>query len=195
MNYRTLVLNADYRPLTVVSWKRAIVLIADDKATMLDFYAGKKIHDTKGRAYAVPAVILKNSYVKRNYSHAPFNRKNVLLRDSLVCQYCGTTFPASKLTFDHVIPKSRWNKDNGSPTVWENIVACCLPCNSRKGNKTCRQAGMEPINKPVRPAYGELFLGLSPFRDRVPTEWAPYLRDLPLFKRIGVFKEVNATTH
>lgn len=193
-SFRTLVLNADGRPLTIVSWKRAIILLAEGRVQQIDFYAGHKIHDTKGRAYPIPAVVLKNQYVKRDYRHAPFCKKNIFLRDSLTCQYCGIRYEPKELTFDHVIPRSKWNREkDGTPTCWENIVTCCLWCNRKKSNQTCEQARMYPITKPIRPDYGELFLGLSPWRDKIPREWIPYLRYLPLFKGLQYGQE--ATVH
>lgn len=184
MKYRTLVLNADGRPLVVISWKRAIILLAEEIVQQLDFYPGKKIYDTKGRAYPIPAVVIKTKYVRRNYHNTPFNKKNIYIRDSLTCQYCGQKFPRSQLTLDHVIPRSKWTKAHGeTPTCWENIVTACITCNSTKSNKTCEQAKMFPINTPIRPNYTELFLGISPW-DRFPKEWEPYLQYSPLFKKI-----------
>jgi 5-methylcytosine-specific restriction endonuclease McrA len=184
--YRTLVLNADYIPLTIVSWQRAIVLEMDGRAYMLDFYKCDKIRDGHGHCYPIPAVIASRKHIKRDYRFAPFCRKNILIRDSLTCQYCGNAFDPKQLTLDHVIPRSRWDKDrNGSPTIWENIVTCCLKCNGKKANKTCEQAKMYPITKPVRPPYGEMFLGLSPWKENIPHEWLPFLQNLPLFKGIN----------
>jgi len=179
---KTLVLNADGMPLTVVSWKRAIRLVYEDRVHQIDFYANIKIHDGKGRAYPVPAVVMKREYIRRNYTYAPFSKKNIFIRDQLCCQYCGWKYEPRHLTLDHVIPKSRWDKVRGLSTCWENIVACCQSCNKKKDNKTCEESGMFPINMPVRPAYADMFLGMNPWHDRVPHEWMPYLKNLPLFK-------------
>lgn len=153
----------------------------EGRVQQLDFYANQKIHDGKGRAYPVPAVVMKMKYVRRDYRHAPFCKKNIFLRDELTCQYCGVKFQPKELTFDHVIPRSKWT-ESGTPTCWENIVTCCLECNRKKANKTCEQARMFPIRKPVKPENGELFLGLSPWREKIPPEWTLYLKHLPLFR-------------
>lgn len=192
-SFRTLVLNADGRPLTIISWKRAITLLAEERVQQLDFYAGHKIHDTKGRAYPVPAVVMKTQYVRRDYRHAPFCKKNVFLRDDLTCQYCGDKCEVRDLTFDHVVPRSKWDKSKGSPTCWENIVTSCVWCNRVKGDKSCEQAKMFPINKPTRPDHGELFLGISPWKDKIPKEWTPYLQYLPRFKSLQHASEVAET--
>lgn len=188
--YKTLILNADYRPLTIVSWQRAIVLEMDGRVQMLDFYKCDSIRDGHGRQYPIPAVMASTKYIKRDFRHAPFCKKNIFLRDSLTCQYCRQQFEAKNLTFDHVIPRTVWNKTRqGSPTTWENIVTCCVWCNRKKADKTCEQAKMFPLHAPIRPSYGELFLGLSPWRDSIPSEWLPYLANLPLFKSINHVKQ------
>lgn len=188
---RTLVLNADYLPLTIVSWQRAIVLLMEEKVYQLDFYQNEKIRDGHGRCYPVPAVVAKKEYVKRDTRFAPFCKKNVFIRDKLICAYCNKKFVPHELTFDHVIPRSKWDASSGTPTCWENIVTCCLWCNRKKANKTCDEAKMFPIVKPSRPDYGELFLELSPWRENIPKEWMPYLQYLPMFK--GIIHEQEAS--
>jgi 5-methylcytosine-specific restriction endonuclease McrA len=191
---RTLVLNADYRPLTIVSWQRAISLVMEERVAQLDFYSDKKIRDGKGRLYPIPAVIALKKYVRRETRHAPFCRKNVFLRDALVCQYCTKQYHAVDLTFDHVIPRSKWTSP-GSPTCWENIVTSCRPCNVRKADKTCKESKMYPLKQPVRPPMGELFLGLSPWRDKIPEEWIPYLSSLPMFRGVKTdVKKISTRT-
>ena len=50
------------------------------------------------------------------------------------------------MSLDHVVPRSR-----GGRTCWENIVCCCVKCNTRKGGRTPRQASMPLIKKPGKP--------------------------------------------
>jgi 5-methylcytosine-specific restriction endonuclease McrA len=50
---------------------------------------------------------------------------------------------AGSLTLDHVIPKSR-----GGKSTWENLVACCYPCNNRKGDRTPDEAAVKLATKP-----------------------------------------------
>lgn len=71
-------------------------------------------------------------------------------RDAHLCLYCGRTFPRSQLTRDHVLPLSKGGRD-----LWENVVAACFPCNSRKGNRTPQQAGMPLLAVPYRPSWIE----------------------------------------
>lgn len=187
---RTLILNADGLPIAIVGWKRAICLVMEERVTQLEFYHDVEARDGKGRAHPIPAVVSLNKYVRRDYRKAPFCRKNVLLRDGCMCAYCDAKLPPSDLTMDHVIPRSKW-KGAGTPTCWENIVTCCHACNRRKGDKSCEDANMFPRVHPATPSYGELFVGLNPYRDRIPKEWMTYLIHLPLFKSIMHHEQVT----
>ena len=124
---RTLVLNAGFEPLAVVSFKRALVLVMKDKATILSADDEHPVFTMYG-AYDRPSVILLTRYVRLpNGRSVPVSRRGVLRRDAQRCGYCGS----SASTIDHVIPKSRGGKD-----AWENLVACCLRCNNAKGDRT-----------------------------------------------------------
>ena len=94
----------------------------------------------------VPRVVRLNFYDKVPQLTLRFNRRNLFARDQNQCQYCGKAFPLSKLSFDHVVPRS-----HGGQTSWENVVCCCLKCNTRKGDRTPEQSHMPLIKKPVRP--------------------------------------------
>ncbi|WP_460763679.1 HNH endonuclease [Lysobacter fragariae] len=71
-------------------------------------------------------------------------------RDAHLCLYCGHEFSRPSLTRDHVLPVSKGGKD-----TWENVVAACFHCNSRKGNRTPQQAGMPLLAVPYRPSWVE----------------------------------------
>jgi 5-methylcytosine-specific restriction endonuclease McrA len=129
---RTLVLNAGYEPLAVVSFRRALVLVMSQKATVL---AADEEHPVLGASFAFdrPSVIVLTRYVRLPHSRQiPVSRRGVLRRDSHKCAYCGKT--AS--TIDHVQPRSRGGRDS-----WENLVACCLRCNNIKSDRTPVEMG------------------------------------------------------
>jgi 5-methylcytosine-specific restriction endonuclease McrA len=129
---RTLVLNAGYEPLGVVSFKRALVLVLNEKARVLARDEEHPVFGTSG-AYDRPAVILLTRYVRVPMNRMmPVSRRGVLRRDNQRCGYCG----ASATTIDHVQPRSRGGKD-----TWENLVACCLRCNNVKGDRTPAEMG------------------------------------------------------
>jgi 5-methylcytosine-specific restriction endonuclease McrA len=62
------------------------------------------------------------------------------------CQYCGKEFPSSFLTLDHVVPTSQ-----GGKTQWDNVVAACKKCNTKKGNRKPSEVGMYLLKKPKAP--------------------------------------------
>lgn len=72
----------------------------------------------------------------------------ILIRDNLTCQYCGRWFEPWELTVDHILPKSR-----GGEVSWENLIACCVECNKRKGDRTPEEANMKLIRPPRRPTF------------------------------------------
>ena len=94
----------------------------------------------------MPSVIVLTKYVRRFNFSLTCNRRNVFWRDENQCQYCYEYFRHSELTMDHVYPKSL-----GGPKTWENIVTSCKACNTKKKNKTPKQANMPLLRKPISP--------------------------------------------
>lgn len=140
---RTLVLNAGYEPLAVVSFKRALVLVLNDKATVLAGADSQRVHSAN-REFELPTVILLQRYVRIPGSRKiPVSRRGVLRRDGFRCGYCSK----SANTIDHVLPKSRGGQD-----TWENLVACCLKCNNAKSDKTPAEMGWELRVTPKMPS-------------------------------------------
>src|SRR5690606_25683133 len=128
-----LALNASFEPLTILSTRRALRLVIDQKAEMLEI-DDTRVFRSARQELPSPAVIRLVRYV-----HVPrkFRRQvtNTFLfaRDAYECQYCGRHRRELRgrefLTRDHVIPLSR-----GGTNTWENVVTACSPCNNRKGN-------------------------------------------------------------
>lgn len=141
---RTLVLNAGYEPLTVVSFKRAIVLVLNEKATVVASDPEHPVWGSSG-SWERPSVIILRRYVRiPSGRHVPVSRRGVLRRDNARCGYCGN----SATTIDHVMPRSRGGKDS-----WENLVACCLRCNNLKGDRTPSEMNWSLRSIP-RPPHG-----------------------------------------
>jgi 5-methylcytosine-specific restriction endonuclease McrA len=136
-----LVLNASYEPINVCAARRAIVLVLKGVA-MTEEENGHFLHAARV-AMRVPSVIRLLEYRRIPHQSRALSRKNILLRDRNTCQYCGTTLPSGELTLDHVIPRSR-----GGLSTWENLVACCHPCNRRKGNQLPHEVNMRPSREP-----------------------------------------------
>jgi 5-methylcytosine-specific restriction endonuclease McrA len=160
---RTLVLNAGYEPLAVVSFKRAIVLVMNDKATIVERVEDAPVWGARA-AYDRPAVILLTRYVRvPNARRVPVTRRGVLRRDGHRCGYCGK----SASTIDHVLPRSRGGADS-----WENLVACCLRCNNVKGDRTPQEMSWELRITP-RPPHGAHWTVRG--TERADPQWEPYL--------------------
>lgn len=184
-NSRCLVLNADYTPLAIISWKRAIVWSIkydqDHKygIQIIDFFKDDFILGSNNKKIPIPAIARMCNYKKISNFNVTFSRKNLFIRDNFSCQYCGITKELKELTYDHVIPKSQWNYDNGTPTSWTNVVTACIKCNWKKGNKTPTQAHMPLLSIPIKPNKSSKYLPLMSFlakiRQDIPQEWLVYL--------------------
>src|SRR5262249_59068928 len=106
--------------------RRALVLVLKGVASA-EGQGSTHIHSAR-QAMRVPSVIRLLEYRRIPHQTRALSRKNILMRDRYTCQYCLKTLNSGELTLDHVVPRSR-----SGETTWENLVACCHPCNNRKG--------------------------------------------------------------
>ncbi len=136
---KVLVLNASYEPLNICTWRRAVVLLMKGKAEQIE-NNGKLVYAD----FPLPTVIRLRSYVKIPYKEISLSRRNLLHRDNYTCQYCGDR--RHDLTIDHIVPRSKGGTDS-----WDNVVAACLKCNVKKGDRTPHQANMALQVVPRRP--------------------------------------------
>jgi 5-methylcytosine-specific restriction endonuclease McrA len=167
-----LVLNRYYLAVHVVNVRRAFALLYRDLAEVLDVQDGQYANydfgswlemcelraDEKHRdddwirsvsfEVLVPRVIRLLSYDQVPKHTMRFNRRNLFARDGHQCQYCGRVYPGSQLSMDHVTPRSR-----GGQTTWDNVVCCCVRCNTRKGGRTPHEAHMKLLRQPRRPRH------------------------------------------
>ncbi len=150
-----LALNASFEPLTMVPVKRALRLVIDGKAEIVESDGSRFVHSAR-MTMPRPAVIRLTRFI-----HVPrrFRRQvtNTFLfaRDRYRCQYCGRTQAELKgreaLTRDHLIPMSR-----GGTNEWTNVVTACSSCNLRKANHFPNEIGMHPMTAPVEPHFVHL---------------------------------------
>ena len=131
-NRRTLILNADFSPLTVVSWERGVSIMIDGTCFVLESartYEGEPVivHSPR-REWSLPSVMMGRSYVGRG-EKVRYSRFAVLARDNYTCQYCGeeTEHP----TIDHIRPKV--DVAGHESNYWTNRCTACPVCNSQKG--------------------------------------------------------------
>lgn len=162
---RSLVLNASHEPLAVVAARRAVVLVLKEKAQIVE--SNGAVFRSQRLTIPAPSVVRLNYFVRVPFrARASLTRRAVFARDEWTCQYCGSAAE----NVDHVIPRSR-----GGEHVWENVVAACRRCNSRKENRLPHQAGLILRREPFAPRDGfRLSLG------RLEPEWERYvLGDAP----------------
>jgi len=165
LNIPVLVLNQSYEPLTICRAKRAVVLVYQGKAEMLENGLGF-IH-TVSDSFELPSVIRLAYMVRRPYRKKKLTRYEIFNRDKYTCQYCGKE--TKNLTLDHVIPRYR-----GGQHTWENVVSACVPCNRRKAGRNPKESGMKLLRKPDYPSDNLLFS--IPYHYRQSRyEWQKYL--------------------
>jgi len=168
LGQHVLVLNRLWQAVNVCTVRRALTLVFEGHAQVVlgsgdgsfdtfDFgewrdFSIQEPHPESIHAVSfkirIPRVILLLMFDRLPKKEVKFTRHNIFERDKNTCQYCGRVSERKDLNLDHVIPR-----DRGGPTTWENIVCSCIPCNTRKANRTPQEAGLHLIRKPKRPRW------------------------------------------
>lgn len=176
---RTLVLNADGRPLStwplnLISAQDAVTAAWLDKAVVVEEWPGAFFR-SPSTTIAVPKTMMLRAYAHVG-SEPKFCRRSILLRDNYRCQYCGEEFSDGELTYDHVIARSR-----GGKTEWTNIVSACVACNKTKRDALPRysdrkRTALRPLKPPRAPTAAELLrAGLRFLPNDVREDWGSWL--------------------
>jgi 5-methylcytosine-specific restriction endonuclease McrA len=164
----TLVLNRNWQPVNVATVARALVLLWNESARVVDPHDYRtydwadwsRLRVSEGDSFIqairqrlrVPEVIVLADYDRMPNSAVSFSRRNLFKRDHWTCQYCGVQPGGDELTIEHVIPRSQ-----GGASSWENCVLACIACNKRKADRTPREAGMKLRRVPTRPLWKPLY--------------------------------------
>lgn len=178
LNGDTLVLNRSWMAVQICSVKRAISLLYQGHAKVVnpDTYQvydfndwhevsqemvqidGNELICSPSLSIRIPRVIVLLFYDKLPKRHVRFSRKNIFERDGWTCQYCGTRPPSktaalnwmkeNALNLDHVVPRSK-----GGKTTWNNVVTSCYKCNSKKGSRTLKEMGWKLKKTPKQPRW------------------------------------------
>ena len=150
----TLKLDASWKPIAVIDSYKGFTMCYADRAKPVRYY--DEIY---------PSVIVLHSYVCKMPFILNCTRKNVFWRDNNICQYCNSK--NNFMTIDHIIPKDKGGRDS-----WDNLVAACVPCNTKKGNKLLKDIDMVLLKKPKAPSFlFNIQNDLSNSQD----SWKPYL--------------------
>ena len=101
-SHRTLILNSTFQPLSVVSFKRAISLIHNNKINVIK--NSDIILRSENKEFFIPKVGILTYFVKAPFARrVALNRENIFIRDYYTCQYCGKTAES----IDHIVPRSK----------------------------------------------------------------------------------------
>lgn len=159
---QALLLNATYEPIRLVPIRRAVVMVLQQRAEIVE--ESGEVFRSEKRTVPVPSVIRLIRVVRIPYhSRIKLTSKTLAARDHGLCGYCGK--PGENT--DHIIPRSR-----GGRSEWENVVWACKPCNNRKADKLLSEARMTLRTKPCVPkgkAWFVVAIGI------VEPRWEPYL--------------------
>ena len=164
----TLVLNRNWQPVNVATVARALVLLWNESARVVDpadyqtfdWNDWSKLRPAGGDVFVqairfrirVPEVITLSEYDRLPTASVTFSRRNIFKRDKFVCQYCSDQPGTEALTIDHVVPRAQ-----GGESRWGNCVLACIGCNHRKADRTPQQAGMKLRREPVQPKWKPLY--------------------------------------
>jgi 5-methylcytosine-specific restriction endonuclease McrA len=164
----TLVLNRNWQPVNVATVGRALTLLWNESARVVDPHdyqmytwedwsqlapsAGELFIQAVRTRLRVPEVVALTSYDRLPNLAVAFSRRNIFKRDHYTCQYCGVQPGSEELTIDHVLPRSQ-----GGTSTWENCVLACVACNKRKADRTPQQASMHLRKPPVRPTWKPIY--------------------------------------
>lgn len=164
----TLILNRNWQPVNVATVARALVLLWNESARVVDtadyqtfdWNDWSKLRPADGDAFVqairmrirVPEVITLTEYDRLPTAAVTFSRRNIFKRDRFVCQYCGEQPGSDALSIDHVVPRAQ-----GGESRWDNCVLACVECNHRKADRTPEQANMTLRKVPVRPQWKPLY--------------------------------------
>ncbi len=164
----TLVLNRNWQPINVATVARALILVWNDTAKIVDpvdyqLYDwsdwsrmtpqdGEPFVQAVRQRVRLPEVIALSRFDALPSQTVTFSRRNVFKRDRMTCQYCGKQPGSGELTIDHVLPRAQ-----GGQSSWTNCVLACIDCNSKKANRTPQQARMKLRKEPVRPDWKPMY--------------------------------------
>ncbi len=169
-NGRVLLLNFSYEPLGTIGVARAMCLVFREAVFVEEYDAARVLHSVNA-TFRVPSVVRLRAYVnvRRRRQASGMKRLRIYVRDKFTCQYCGVRKGADKLTLDHITPRAQ--AGHSTP---ENLVAACLPCNNRKGNRTPEQARMPLLTSQHKLRVGLDRIMLCHYAENRP-EWRKYL--------------------
>lgn len=171
---RVLLLNASEEVIKVIDWYKAVTLLFSGKAEKPFNYEEYHEIRTSVGIYKLPTAIVLVDYVNIPYKNCHINRRNILRRDKFTCQYCEKVLSNSEYTIDHLIPRSR-----GGKNTWKNLVTSCKKCNTKKANRTPKEANMKLLKEPKEPTRDFIHItGINTNTNKAWSRWIEIKGDL-----------------
>jgi hypothetical protein len=156
---RCVVLNSTYEPISIVTAKRALILILEGKAIVVEEHPSIEVR-SPSVTFKAPAMVALKVFVKGRKifkTTASLTQRNLFLRDNYTCQYClrpkSALKPYETLTRDHILAECR-----GGKNTWENLVTACSTCNNKKAYHDMEDVNMSLLKMPVAPTLFELWM-------------------------------------
>ncbi|HEV7282021.1 MAG TPA: HNH endonuclease [Pirellulaceae bacterium] len=184
LNRPALVLNKNWQAVNVTSVQRALLMLCNDAARVVDpedfqLYDWEEWASLVPRSnepairgvslrLRVPEVVTLTRYDRVPTATVSLTKRNIFKRDRFTCQYCGIQPGKDELTIDHIVPRSR-----GGVTSWENCVLACGPCNRRKGDRSPENVGLKLRSAPKQPAWKPLYSMATAHRE----SWMKFIRE------------------
>lgn len=122
------------------------------------FRGGTQNDGTESYLESSSIIAIKNNdgFNPSKYGRVILTNKTLFARDRHICAYCGGHFTSNHLSREHIQPVSRGGEDK-----WENVVTACKSCNTRKSNKTLKEARLELLYVPYAPNHYEHMILLN----------------------------------
>jgi len=155
---RCVVLNSTYEPISIIKSKRALILVLEGTATVVEEHPELVVR-SPSTTFNLPTMIVLKQFVRaRRFFNTPatLTQRNLFRRDNNTCQYCGRHKNQLKssefLTRDHITPECR-----GGQNTWENLVTACSTCNNKKADYNLSDTNLRLLKIPQRPTIFELW--------------------------------------
>ena len=159
---RALVLNATFEPLGIVSSRRAVLLVLDTKAELV--HATERVFrcgaGERSRAVGRPAGPLRAGAPSLPGGRQPADGVRPRRVAVPVLRVGGRE------------PRPCDPPQQGGQHTWENVVAACRRCNTRKEDRLPHEAGMVLRSTPVAPRHRVQLLALC---GGASEDWDTYL--------------------
>lgn len=118
-----------------------------------------------------------NGKQQERMKKVPLTNDTLFTRDSHICAYCGKSFNHSKLSRDHILPRSKGGLD-----IWTNVVTSCIKCNVSKNDRTPEEWGKELLYVPYTPTKSEFLILAN--RNILADQMEFLMNDVPKYSRL-----------